>query len=182
MPSLTIIDVALDQTPNSKIKHEISIAKDTLVLILKIITALDGTFELVFEKEVLEHKKQVEMLKEEITNLRRQVKGLKDNSTNLKSNSKRNVFMGTTDPNLWTVYNSDGITVWVDLSHLKLKKTPVVFTTISGTGLHYFVKAPTSIYELNEKAFRVYAYFPEITLQKAKEYQWCINYVVFYDE
>ncbi len=87
--------------------------------------------------------------------------------------SPQQFFSGRT--NKWIDYpyspQYTGIYVDVDISVLKLKNTPLVFTTITGTTSHWETTGATSVYNMTKDGFRVYLRYSNgsaLTVKMAK--------------
>jgi hypothetical protein len=83
-----------------------------------------------------------------------------------------------------------GIYIDVDLTSENLKKTPIVFPTITGTSNHWQIVGTTSIYRLSPTGFRIYLKDPLSTRANscnpssglintawAKQYSIVLNYL-----
>jgi hypothetical protein len=82
--------------------------------------------------------------------------------------------------NKWKLYeNGYGLYVDIDTSKAKFKKTPVYFTSLSGTGNHYVLTGIEAVYSATKKGFRVYVRIPNqrLTVDYAKQRKWTINWI-----
>ncbi len=84
--------------------------------------------------------------------------------------SPQQFFSGRT--NKWIDYPESpqytGIYVDVDISALKLKNIPLVFTTLTGTSTHWHTTGVTSVYNMTKDGFRVYLRYSNLIPLTAK--------------
>jgi len=121
-------------------------------------------------------QKEVQLLKLRVHQLEKELAAMKC-QTIAVANVKEKVFTGKTSEDDWKTYSQDGITTAVDISHLKLTKTPIVVTSLVGTRDHWTTTGATSIYCLTNTQFQVYV--KGGTLSSAQQYRWHLNYVVY---
>jgi len=120
-------------------------------------------------------KAVIEQMKKENEELRQEI----------ELEKKKRPFMGQTSPSDWEVYREDGIFVKVDISSLKLTKTPIIQTSLLGKLHHWQTTGATSIYEASNTSFMVFLRFAcgeELTPEFAQEMGWYLQYVIYPQE
>ena len=89
------------------------------------------------------------------------------------------VVVGKTDPlkTHWEQYNQSGIYVDVDTSEAGFSSPPYYFTSLGGHTNNVLAQGVTSIYTPTEKGFRVHVAYQGLTVEKAKDWGWYINWI-----
>lgn len=89
------------------------------------------------------------------------------------------IAVGRLDPQTtrWVQYAAGGIYVDVDTSSAGFSSTPLYFTSLGGHTNNWLAQGATSIYSPTPHGFRVHVSYPELTVAKAKEWGWHINWI-----
>lgn len=89
------------------------------------------------------------------------------------------IAVGQLDPRTtpWVQYATGGIYVDVDTSSAGFSSTPLYFTSLGGHTNTWLAQGATSIYSPTARGFRVHVSYPELTVAKAKEWGWYINWL-----
>lgn len=89
------------------------------------------------------------------------------------------IAVGQLDPKTtrWVQYATGGIYVDIDTSSAGFSSTPLYFTSLGGHTNNWLAQGATSIYYPTPQGFRVHVSYPELTVAKAKEWGWYINWI-----
>jgi hypothetical protein len=95
------------------------------------------------------------------------------------ANEALRIVVGQLDPQTthWVQYASGGIYADVDTSSAGFSATPLYFTSLGGHTNNWLARGVTSIYHPTPRGFRVHLSYPELTVTKAKEWGWYINWM-----
>jgi hypothetical protein len=87
------------------------------------------------------------------------------------------LFSGESSFEDWQPYESNGLMVTLDFSHLKLSNIPKVVTSLHGTSNHWTIQGGSCVYNVSKNGFQVYINTSD--LKSAKEYNWRIQYLAY---
>ncbi|MCS6925010.1 MAG: hypothetical protein NZ578_03810 [Candidatus Binatia bacterium] len=95
------------------------------------------------------------------------------------ANEALRIAVGQLEPHTtrWVQYATGGIYVDVDTSSAGFSSTPLYFTSLGGHTNNWLAQGATSIYSPTPRGFRVHVSYPELTVAKAREWGWYINWL-----
>jgi hypothetical protein len=152
---------------------------------LEISIDYDGiVIPLLLEKFIASPEEEVIFLKKALRNERERITGIEEQLAQLKV-GKTNVFAGKTTCKDWIDYGRyDNMSYYVVVKFEKpLERVPYIVTSIHGTGCHWLVNGPSSVYDVSTTGFKVYIRVVEgtITMEQMQEYNWHIVYLGYTD-
>ncbi len=175
-------EMSISEVTDHNIKVQTRLLDDPIELIVQETTPLEKEHHL-FKVKIQELENQVKNWKDKTIAQEgelNQLRPLQAEVQTLKSQVGK-IFYLKTSVDDWKVYNTYGIMVKVDFSHLNLRKNPHVQVSLNGSSSHWDTAGSNSVYALTPQSFQIYVKLTvggELSPEFAKKCGWYLSYVV----